>query len=325
MPKLVHPRWTAALRSLGCPAIFADQPSGGLSALDPGSDVDTVATRNSGRCCEHWRADLAISLLYAEPPHLSVAMYGDGTPDSSAFALVCRTVAVRGGLQNGVVRISQADEGFEWVSDLTGRSVEVEVSSDLFWDMVDGQANGSRAVKAGFTAEPVGLVVVTYELTKDGERSPHPVAALMSAGPLGIPRDYWSGDDEARAREIGAWATGLLKAICHRARPLYAALAIEETLPVPSHLDDLVSGDVFISGHLLAADPDLETDLREFYGQDRLSQWDTGIYCADWAGFHPDQIYSKQVADAGRWAGARIRRAIDCADHEDLRDGQGGA
>ncbi len=43
VPKLVHPRWPVVLRSLGCSAVFADQPSDDAPALDPGSDVDSVA------------------------------------------------------------------------------------------------------------------------------------------------------------------------------------------------------------------------------------------------------------------------------------------
>jgi hypothetical protein len=105
-----------------------------------------------------------------------------------------------------------------------------------------------------------------------------------------------------------------MRTACDSITPLYGALMVEETLPTPPKLHTLRSKDVFVPDRLLAADRALEPDLRNHYGDDRISRWRTGIYCAGWQGSHPDRTYQRQVPATGTYPGTRIQQAISATE-----------
>lgn len=252
--------------------------------------------------------------LYPDPPHLSVSLYSENLTEDAAFAALCRAVQEAGGTPTGTLQTFPRSFDFCWASELTDVSQTQTVADDSFWPLVEGTDPRTRVAKAGLTADTPGLVVVSLKSKGDDDPSRHPLAASMYADQLGIPVQLWEEGDEVRANKIATWAEGLMRTACDSITPLYAALMVEETLPTPPELDELRSKDVFVPNRLLAADRALEPDLRNHYGEDRISRWSTGIFCAGWQGFHPGRTYQKQVPAAGTYPGTRIQQAISATD-----------
>lgn len=248
------------------------------------------------------------SRLYPDPPHLSAAVYCDSFPETEVFGRICRAVQSEGGIPNGFVRVFREGADFDFVTDLGAAAEEIDVSVDRFWDLVEGRVPGLSTVKAGFRAD-VGLVVVSYEL-RDRQESRHPIDAHIGAGMLGIPEFLWEPQDRAAAAWTAERIRNLLRRVCKDVRPLYGVLAEEETLPAPPDLAGLRSQDLYIADRVLAADPDLERDLEDFYGTDRIERWDAGIFCVSWDVLQPGKTFSKAPAAENHWPGTRLARAI---------------
>lgn len=252
--------------------------------------------------------------LYPDPPHLAVSLYSDNLTEDAAFAALCRAVLEAGGTPTGSLEVFPRSHDFRWASELTDFGQTQTVAEDAFWLFIEGKNPQTRVSKAGFTADTPGLVVVSLESKEDNHQARHPVAASMYADQLGIPVHLWEEGDDIRANKIDVWAEGLMRLACDDITPLYGALMVEEPLPTPAELDQLRSKDVFVPDRLLAADHALEPDLRSHYGDDRITRWRSGIYCAGWEGFHPGRIYQKQVPVTGTYPGTRIQQAISATD-----------
>lgn len=125
--------------------------------------------------------------LYPDAPHLAVAVYRDCLAEREVFARLCRAVRVLSGDPAGLVQVFPEGTEFEWLTDLGTDSEEIEVPGRRFWDLVEGKVPGLSAVKAGFRADPAGLVVVSYEL-REGSKTRQPINAHISAGALGDTR-----------------------------------------------------------------------------------------------------------------------------------------
>lgn len=251
--------------------------------------------------------------LYPDPPHLSVSLYSENLSEDAAFAAVCRAVQEAGGTPTGNLEIFPRAHDFCWASELTDVSQAQTVAEDAFWLLIEGKDPQTRIAKAGFTADTPGLVVISLKSKGDNDPSRHPVAASMYADQLGIPAQLRNKCDDARAKALAMWAETLMRIACDNIAPLYGAMMVEETLPTPPKLDKLRSKDVFVPDRLLAADHALEPDLRNHYGDDRISRWRTGIFYAGWQGFHPDRTYQQQVPATGTYPGTRIQQAISAA------------
>lgn len=242
--------------------------------------------------------------LYPDPPHLSVTVYPDRVPSEEAFAVMCRVVRQAGGVPIRDVRVLPRTETFDAISDSDRVRDELRVSERRFDDLEAGRDPVLRAVAAGFTAEPVGLVVVGYSRRAPGDR--RPVTALAHAKGLDIPDELSLPGQRRTGERTGIWARELLRAATSALAPLYGMLDIEATMPTPSLLARYRGwlGDLFVSARLLAATPGLEPGLRECFAEGDVETWDTGLYLSGWAPFNssgrsvPDPSAVRRRAEA---------------------------
>lgn len=243
--------------------------------------------------------------LYPDPPHLSVSIYPDRVAEEVAFSAVCRALERRGATPTDRVDTAPSDAAFTSVSDLAEVIEHRRVDAARFAALVHaedadaGAAEGApgehRVIRAGYTVKPVGLAVVGYDRSVPGV--PHPISVLADAGPLGLPDDAWSGRERRAAAKVGTWARDLLRAVCAEVDPLYGALAIEDSLPVPAELaaygDRLTT--VYVSARLLRSRPKLEGRLRDCYADGDVVDWEKGVFLSGWAPFNEA---GRSVADA---------------------------
>jgi hypothetical protein len=216
------------------------------------------------------------------PPHLSVSVYSELTDERAVFAALADVVRRHGGVGTRRVDVIPPELDFNTLTEPWPRQLDVDPAE--FDRLVAGGEDAWTPVAAGFVTTAAGPLVLTY-LRRHGDDR-HPVEARVYADDLGLPDFVRDAEQDASAERLATWIRGLFRDACERIDPLYAELTIETTLPTPSALDGAQVDNVYVADRLLAADVQLEHDLRMTYDTGDVARWRTGLYCSTWAPFN---------------------------------------
>lgn len=243
-------------------------------------------------------------------PHLSVSLYCEQITERAAFAALADVVREHGATPTPRVDVLPAALRFDALTDLPPGSLHcLEVEPAEFDRLVAGDDRTRTVVEAGFVTDAAGPLVLTY-LRRHGDDR-HPIEARVYADDLGLPDFVRNAEQEASARRLAAWVRGLFRNACEQVDPLYAELTIETTLPTPSALDGGQVDNVYVADRLLAADVQLEHDLRMTYDTGDVARWRTGLYCSAWAPFNDAGRTYAHDEGPGRQAALLLARAWD--------------
>ncbi|MGI5118644.1 hypothetical protein ACQEU5_03735 [Marinactinospora thermotolerans] len=118
-------------------------------------------------------------------PHLCIcAFYGDREGDQHHLKMVHRFLESSGAIPTGDVVSAPRNVEFVMTSDIEERWQARISSEQASPDLLHGGSPDSRPVKVGFTLEPFGLVVATFD---PASRGPHPICLLTDPSALGLP------------------------------------------------------------------------------------------------------------------------------------------
>jgi hypothetical protein len=247
--------------------------------------------------------------LYPEPPHLTIAVYPNGS-EHQCFAALCRLVEEMGCAPSGPIELAPWGADFALRSDLAGRSAILDVKPDRFARIVAGEDSDGWAVRAGFQRKGGGLVLVEYLAAADRDR--HPIAVSVAADGLGIPIELWRKPERVSAARLADWATNILRELTVRCEVWYGAIGVEYTLATPS---DLANGsaslpsELFVSRPLLDVDAALDEALLGVFSDGVVSEWTGGFFYSGWAPFNSKRATLPGGDMRARRAGILLGRA----------------
>lgn len=251
-----------------------------------------------------------MAALYPVPPHLTVAVYPEGS-ERECFAALCRLVEAMGCAPNGAVEVAPWDAKFELRSDLAGRSAILDVKPERFARIVAGEDEEGRAVRAGYRRKGGGLVLVEYLAASGDDR--HPIAVSVSADGLGIPIGLWRKSERASAARLADWATNVLREATVGCGVWYGAIGVEYSLATPSELATgaaLLTSEVFASRELVDHNADLRKALLDGFRGGVISEWSKGWFYSVWAPFNSGNATLSVDEAAIRRAGIALGRAV---------------
>src|SRR5215472_10852366 len=248
--------------------------------------------------------------LYVEPPHLSVAIYGN-VPEHETFARLSSVLSEAGCSPEYLVEVAAADIDFEMVSALGGNRETITVDSARYDRLIDGLEPDLRVLRAGYSHRKYGDVVVGYETRKGPDA--HPIGVSVSAGALGFPVSLWSAKQRREAYALADWSQSLLESAASACKPLYGAVGVEYSLPTPHKLADVRAGiptEWFVSRFLLDRESSLEGKLRSLYANGAVSEWTDGIFCSGWTPYNSRRVTVDQPSEAARSTARVLGRAL---------------
>lgn len=220
--------------------------------------------------------------MYPDPPHLMITVYAE-QPEIDTFAAMCAVAGQHGCEPTGLVQTGPRDQEFDFVSELGDAQKLQKVASPERVRLISGEDPALRVVAAEYSHPEFGLVTVEYLLRHHGDR--HPIAVTPSAGPLGLPPEIWSEDDQRGARKLAQWSRALFESATSGCDPLYGAIAVERTLPGPSELragNIELYAELYVAERLLERSPEASERLRAAYLGDE-TEWEKGRFYASWA------------------------------------------
>ncbi|GAB3143997.1 MAG TPA: hypothetical protein VFS41_01745 [Edaphobacter sp.] len=226
------------------------------------------------------------SVLYPEPPHLSVGLYCE-RGERELFARVCSSTVNAGAAFSKTIGTAPRCREFHLVSDLGVDYREIEAHPERIWNIVNGNDQELRPIRVGFQHKEFGLMFVTYDFSTQAGN--HAVSLVTSAGPLGLPDDLQSTAEKKRAKKWAGKCVDMARSICEEVDPLYAAIGIEMSMPTPLMLRSgaLGLGDIFVSNRLLAGAPRLGGRLSEYFSGGHVSTWKNGAFFSSWGMLNP--------------------------------------
>jgi hypothetical protein len=247
-----------------------------------------------------------------ESPQVTVGAVILGSAGSSQLARVFDIVVSAGAEPTGWVDIISLAHipRFELLSDLVNitQTVHVRAPSANDWE---------RTLRVWLSHPAAGAITVGYGAARRGR---HPVTVVLGGAGWAEPRlDENDSGDDPRRREVRTFVDRVFHTILTGLDPLYASIQVEDSVPSPDDLDEeraSIGSLFFLSGRVVAVEPDLVGKLTETFAPDTVRVRAEGVFVDDSTLLNPARpavlnARRKGVAAARLLARAIARMALD--------------